>query len=65
MRIDLNGEIVKTQARTLADLLTEQGFDAPCVATALNGDFIARSMRDATRLDEGMKVEVLSPMQGG
>ncbi len=65
MRIDLNGQTVETQARTLADLLAEQGFEAPCVATALNGDFIARALRPATRLNEGVKVEVLSPMQGG
>lgn len=65
MRIDLNGRTIETQARTLADLLTEQGFESPCVATAVNGDFIARPLRPGTLLNDGVKVEVLSPMQGG
>ncbi|MBS1102833.1 sulfur carrier protein ThiS [Gluconobacter sp. Dm-62] len=65
MRIELNGQNIETQVRTLADLLIEQGFESPCVATALNGDFIARPLRSETRLNDGVKVEVLSPMQGG
>ncbi|MQS00101.1 sulfur carrier protein ThiS [Gluconobacter aidae] len=65
MRIDLNGQTIETQAQTLADLLSEQGFESSCVATAVNGEFIARSLRSETRLDDGVKVEVLSPMQGG
>lgn len=65
MRIDLNGQTIETQAGTLADLLTEQGFESACVATALNGDFIARALRPATQLNNDVKVEILSPMQGG
>ncbi|MDE3239767.1 MAG: sulfur carrier protein ThiS [Paracoccaceae bacterium] len=65
MRIDLNGAPVTTTARTLAALLAEHGFDAASVATALNGQFVPRSARDATALEDGVKVEVLSPMQGG
>ncbi|MFT8345459.1 sulfur carrier protein ThiS [Gluconobacter oxydans] len=65
MRIELNGQNIETQVGTLADLLIEQGFESPCVATALNGDFIARTLRSETRLNDGVKVEVLSPMQGG
>lgn len=65
MRIELNGESLTTQAATLALLLEEQGFDPNSVATAIDGDFVPRSLRAAASLQDGIKVEVLSPMQGG
>ncbi|OWU67056.1 sulfur carrier protein ThiS [Roseovarius sp. 22II1-1F6A] len=65
MRIDLNGAPITTGAETLAALLDEQGFDAASVATALDGLFVPRSVRAATTLRDGAKVEVLAPMQGG
>lgn len=65
MQIDLNGMRVTTHAETLALLLEENGFDAACVATALDGLFVPRPDRATTVLRDGAKVEVLSPMQGG
>ncbi|MDA3889582.1 MAG: sulfur carrier protein ThiS [Allgaiera sp.] len=65
MQIDLNGEARVTGARTLAQLIEEQGFDAASVATALNGAFVSRTAREETPLSPGARVEVLSPMQGG
>lgn len=65
MRIDLNGQPVTTGAKTLAALIEEHGFDVASVATALDGVFVPRSARPTTALQEGAKVEVLSPMQGG
>ncbi len=65
MRLEVNGEAVEVAATNLADLLTERGFDAASVATALNGDFVPAPARAATALGEGAKVEVLAPMQGG
>jgi len=65
MLIDLNGAPVTTEARTLAVLLEEHGFDAASVATALDGFFVPRSARATTALRDGAKIEVLSPMQGG
>ena len=65
MRIDLNGAEVTTQAQTLAALLDELGFDAASVATALDGQFVARAARATTSVSDGAKIEVLSPMQGG
>ena len=64
MRIDLNGIPIETGATTLADLITEQNFEAASVATALDGTFIPRDARDRP-LHPGARVEVLSPMQGG
>ncbi len=65
MQIELNGTLITTSATNLATLLNEQGLDAACVATALNGEFVPRSRYANTELTERAKVEVLSPMQGG
>ncbi|MFV0478648.1 MAG: sulfur carrier protein ThiS [Parahaliea sp.] len=65
MKIELNGATVDTSAQTLTALIVEQGVDPAVVASALNGQFIPRQMRDQTVLDEGARVELLSPMQGG
>ncbi len=64
MLIDLNGTPLDTAAPTLAALLTEQGF-GPAVATALDGAFVPAPARADTPLHPGVRVEVLSPMQGG
>lgn len=65
MRIDLNGVTVSTEAQTLEELVLEFGFPPTAVATALNGVFVPRTARRTTVLSEGVKIEVLSPMQGG
>lgn len=65
MRLEVNGTVQDLRATTLSDLLKELGFEAAAVATALNGDFVPRALRDATPLTEGARVEVLAPMQGG
>lgn len=65
MRVELNGKQVETIAATLSELIEEQGLAAPSVATAVNGEFVPRGMRDGTALSEGARIEVLSPMQGG
>lgn len=65
MRIDLNGTATATAARDLAALIEERGLDAASVATALDGCFVSRAARRATALDEGSKIEILEPMQGG
>ncbi|WP_417720724.1 sulfur carrier protein ThiS [Salipiger sp.] len=65
MRIDLNGTGTETGAATLAELIAAMEVDAASVATAVDGQFVPLGLRDATRLQEGSRVEVLSPMQGG
>ncbi|NJO34791.1 MAG: sulfur carrier protein ThiS [Rhodospirillales bacterium] len=65
MVILVNGERTRTPAGTLAELVAGRGFAEYQVATALNGDFVARSARAATLLREGDKVEIVAPRQGG
>ena len=63
--ITVNGERTETSARTLAELVAAGGFAETQVATALNGDFVARGARAATVLSEGDAVEIVAPRQGG
>jgi sulfur carrier protein len=61
----VNGENAGTGARTLAELVADRGFAEGQVATALNGAFVPRQARAATRLAEGDRVEIVAPRQGG
>ena len=64
MKILLNGEPDEIKAKTLDALLAERGFSGR-VATAVNENFIPAPMRPDHELNEGDRVEVLAPMQGG
>lgn len=65
MRIDLNGTSRSVTARTLAAALSELGYGGAALATAVNGAFVPAAARVETALQDGDRVEVLSPMQGG
>lgn len=66
MKIQFNGKPIDTTATTLADLLIAQGFSADShVATAVNGQFVAKTARDTHALNDGDSIEVVAPMQGG
>ena len=64
-RIHVNGEATETDAATLAQLVSALGFAEGAVATALNGEFVARHARAATQLSPGDRVEIVAPRQGG
>lgn len=62
----LNGQPLQTEATTLCELLTEQGFSQTSfVATAVNGKFVAKQHRQAYLLQEQDNIEIVAPMQGG
>jgi len=61
----VNGEPAATAAATLAELLSDLGYAEGQVATALNGEFVARRARAETKLAAGDKVEIVAPRQGG
>ncbi|HEY9538746.1 MAG TPA: sulfur carrier protein ThiS [Kiloniellaceae bacterium] len=65
MRIVLNGKSREVAVARLDRVLEELGFHGTKVATAVNGQFVARSRRGETALGEGDRVEVIAPMQGG
>jgi len=65
MKILVNGAWRETAAAELSAVVQELGYGESVVATAVNGEFIAAPVRAGTRLNEGDRVEVLAPMQGG
>ncbi|QBF33045.1 sulfur carrier protein ThiS [Thalassococcus sp. S3] len=65
MKIIVNAEPLEVSAQTLSEAIDELGFDSPAIATAINGVFVPRSVRDTKRLTEGDRLEILAPMQGG
>lgn len=65
MKIWLNGEPATVSADRLDSALIELGYGDCLVATALNGAFVAREGRSATRLADGDSLEVLAPLKGG
>lgn len=65
IKISVNGEIKTTSANTLAELIGELDFAGVRVATALNGEFIPATAREACAISAGDKIEVVSARQGG
>jgi len=65
MRIVLNGKPCDVAGARLDAVLAELGYQGAKVATAVNGDFIAKRLRGETALNEGDALEVIAPMQGG
>jgi len=66
-RLDVivNGEACRTAARTVAELVEEHGYSGRRIATAVNGEFVASSARDALQLAAGDRIEIVAPRQGG
>ncbi len=65
MRIDLNGMTFTVVARSLAEVLEELDYGGLAIATAVNGTFVPAAARAGTLLQDGDRIEVLAPMQGG
>jgi thiamine biosynthesis protein ThiS len=64
--MQINGQAVNAAAGiTLAQLLTQQGFDAARVAVELNDRIICRSDFDAVRLADGDTIEIVQFVGGG
>jgi sulfur carrier protein len=65
MRIYVNGDQREVEPGSLAVALTALGYGGKKIATAINGRFVAAGARPATALNDGDKIEVVAPMQGG
>jgi sulfur carrier protein len=50
---------------TLAALVCELGYSQNAVATAVNGRFVARALRDGLELRSGDSVLLFQPIAGG
>lgn len=66
LSITLNGRTVPLRCRTtLAALLAALGQDSAALATAVNGDFVAREERSDCVLNAGDHVTVFGAIVGG
>lgn len=65
MKILVNGDSREIRAADLCGALEELGYGGAVVATAVNGEFVPAAAREAARLADGDRLEVLAPMQGG
>ena len=65
MRIYVNGDQREVEPGSLAVALTALGYGGKKIATAINGRFVAAGARPAPALNDGDKIEVVAPMQGG
>lgn len=65
IRITLNGEPLQTEAATLAQLVEQLGEAPQALATAVNGEFVARATRATQPLTDGDAVFTFTPITGG
>jgi sulfur carrier protein len=66
LNITLNGEPRSVEAgQTLADLVAALGQPPQALATAVNGEFVARAARAGTLLRDGDAVFTFQPITGG
>ena len=65
MQIKLNGKIIQTESKTIANLLEEYAIAAKSVAVAVNLEVIKQEKWDSYSLKENDVVECLTCMGGG
>ncbi|AUQ57843.1 sulfur carrier protein ThiS [Phaeobacter inhibens] len=65
MNIIVNAKPHELRAGTLDEALQQLGYAQSAVATAVNGQFVARAARPGIQLADGDRLEILTPMQGG
>jgi len=65
VKLVVNGVEQEIAADTLAAALARLDYGEARVATALNGEFVPARRRDETRLNDGDRVEIVAPRQGG
>jgi sulfur carrier protein len=65
VKIVVNDCAHELDAATLAAALEALEYRDAVVATAVNGHFVPARLREATPLNEGDRVEIVAPRQGG
>jgi len=64
--VQVGGEACQlSPGSTLAELVGALGHDPSAVATAVNGEFVARGARAERRLADGDRVHCFKPITGG
>jgi sulfur carrier protein len=65
MKILVNGKEQQTNAKTIAELILQLGYEGDYFAVAQNLKFIQRARYAETPVNENDEIEILMPMQGG
>ncbi len=63
--VKINGDELNIAGRTVAQFLSESGFDIRRVAVELNGDILPKTQYESTVLQDGDSVEIVSFVGGG
>jgi sulfur carrier protein len=63
--IYVNGIKISEEFSTVAAVCLALSDDPESVATALNGEFIPKSLRASTLLNAGDELEIVAPLEGG
>ncbi|HRC73682.1 MAG TPA: sulfur carrier protein ThiS [Candidatus Competibacter sp.] len=66
MLIEVNGEKKElANPRSLAEAIEILGYEGARIAVACNEEFVPRSRYASLQLQNGDRLEIVSPMQGG
>lgn len=65
MIIFVNGEKITDNFSTLHDVCKQFSDDPESIATAINGEFVAKPLRISTYLSDGDHIEIIAPLEGG
>ncbi len=63
--VKINGKNLDAAKKTVAEYLTDAGFDPLRVAVERNGEIVPRALYDKTRLCDGDVVEIVGFVGGG
>ncbi|MBR4112811.1 MAG: sulfur carrier protein ThiS [Ruminiclostridium sp.] len=63
--VKINGEELDVTGRTVAQFLTESGYDIKRVAVELNGDILPKAQYESTVLQDGDSAEIVIFVGGG
>ena len=63
--VKINGETVNAVGKTIAEYLTEAGYDIKRIAVEKNGDIVPKSRYEETCLCDGDSIEIVSFVGGG
>ena len=63
--VKINGEELDVTGRTVAQFLTESGYDIKRVAVELNGDILPKAQYESTVLQDGDSAEIVIFVEGG
>ncbi len=65
MKISLNGEMIKSECRTLMDVIQEQGIEINALIAEVNFQVIKQENWKEFAIKDGDKIELLSFVGGG